>query len=90
MTHEELNTSLYEKCFAAQEHYREWLLSLPPEEILNHTYEYTIREDILLALETNDLSDEQATALLSSPAPLDDVFHDFEQIEGDHMDLTIF
>lgn len=87
MTHEELNTSLYEKCFAAQEHYREWLLSLPPEEILNHTYEYTIREDILLALETNDLSDEQATALLSSPAPLDDVFHDFEQIEGDHMDL---
>lgn len=87
MTNEELNTSLYEKCFAAQEHYREWLLSLPPEEILNHTYEYTIREDILLALETNDLSDEQATALLSSPAPLDDVFHDFEQIEGDHMDL---
>ena len=53
MTNEELNTSLYEKCFAAQEHYREWLLSLPPEEILNHTYEYTIREDILLALETN-------------------------------------
>ena len=87
MTNEELNTSLYEKGFAAQEHYREWLLSLPPEEILNHTYEYTIREDILLALETNDLSDEQATALLSSPAPLDDVFHDFEQIEGDHMDL---
>ena len=38
MTNEELNTSLYEKCFAAQEHYREWLLSLPPEEILNHTY----------------------------------------------------
>ena len=83
MTNEELNTSLYEKCFAAQEHYREWLLSLPPEEILNHTYEYTIREDILLALETNDLSDEQATALLSSPAPLDDVFHDFEQIVND-------
>ena len=37
MTNKELNTSLYEKCFAAQEHYREWLLSLPPEEILNHT-----------------------------------------------------
>ena len=87
MTNEELNTSLYEKCFAAQEHYKKWILSLPPEEILNHTYEYTIREDILLALETDDLSDEQAAALLSSPSPLDDVFHAFEQIEGDHMDL---
>lgn len=87
MAHEERNIRLYEKCFAEQKQYRERLLSLPPEEILNHAYEYTVREDILLALETDDLSDEQATALLSSPAPLDDVFHDFEQIEGDHMDL---
>lgn len=87
MTHEELNTRLYEKCFAEQKQYQERLLSLPPEEILNHAYEYTVREDILLALETDDLSDEQATALLSSPSPLCDVFRDFEQIEGDHMDL---
>ena len=32
--------------FAEQETYREWLLSQPSEEILNHTYEYTVREDI--------------------------------------------
>ena len=46
MTNEELNTALYEKMFAEQETYREWLLSQPSEEILNHTYEYTVREDI--------------------------------------------
>ena len=51
MTNEELNTALYEKMFAEQEKYRAWLLSQPPEEILNHTYEYTMREDILLSLE---------------------------------------
>lgn len=46
MTNDELNTALYEKMFAEQETYRAWLLSQPSEEILNHTYEYTVREDI--------------------------------------------
>lgn len=47
MSNQELNTALYEKMFAEQEIYRKWLLTQPPEKILNHTYEYTIREDIL-------------------------------------------
>lgn len=38
MTNEELNTALYEKMFAEQQRYREWLLSQPPDEILNHCY----------------------------------------------------
>ena len=46
MTNAELNTALCQKMFAEQETYREWLLSQPSEEILNHTYEYTVREDI--------------------------------------------
>ena len=46
MTNAELNKVLYQKMFAEQETYREWLLSQPSEEILNHTYEYTVREDI--------------------------------------------
>ena len=54
MTNEELNTALYEKMFAEQQRYREWLLSQPPDEILNHCYEFTVREDIVLALEYHD------------------------------------
>ena len=81
MNNEQLNTALYEKMFEEQETYRGWLLSQPPEEILNHTYEFTVREDILMALENNDISDEQATALLKSPSPLADVFKDFENRE---------
>ena len=46
MTNAELNTALYQKMFAEQETYREWMLFQPSEEILNHTYEYTVREDI--------------------------------------------
>ena len=86
MTNEELNTALYKKVFAEQEKYREWLLSQPPDEILNHCYEYTVREDIVLALEEYDLSDKQCKALLKSPSPLADVFKDFEKWETDHMD----
>ena len=50
MNTETINTQLYEKMFAEQERYRDWLLHQPPEEILNHTYEYTTREDILMTI----------------------------------------
>lgn len=64
---EELTTRLYEKMEAEQKQYREWLLTQPPDEILNHTYEYTMRQDILIAMEEQRLSDKQARVLLKSP-----------------------
>ena len=67
MTNEELNTALYEKMFAEQETYRAWLLSQTSEEILNHTYEYTVREDILMSLEYHNLPDRQARAFFTFP-----------------------
>ena len=74
MTTQEWNTALYQKMFAEQEKYREWLLSQPPEEILHHAYEYVMREDILLSLEYNSLTGRQAKALEKSPSPLQDIF----------------
>ena len=35
---EELNMKVYEKLFDGQEKFKEWLLTQPPEEILNHAY----------------------------------------------------
>ena len=78
MTQAVLNTQLYQKMFAEQAHFKNWLMSQPPEEVLNHAYEYTCREDILLSLEYNDLSPRQAKALLKSPTPLADVFKKWE------------
>ena len=86
MTNEELNTALYEKMFAEQEKYREGLLTQSSEEILNHTYEYTVREDILMSLEYHDLPDAQAKAMLRSPSPLADVFADWENKETGYME----
>lgn len=87
MTNEEHNTALYQKMFAEQEKFRDWLKGQPPEEVLNHAYEYTIREDILMSLEYHNLSDAQADALMKFPSPLADVFRDFEKRETDHMDV---
>lgn len=89
MTNEERNTALYQKMFAEQETYRKWLLEQPPEEILKNAYEYTVREDVILSLEYNDLTDAQAEALLKSPTPLKDIFHEFEEQETGYMD-TVF
>ena len=86
MKNEELNTKVYEKAFAEQEKYRRWLLSQPPKEILSHAYEYALREDILLSLEYNDLTDSQAKALLKSEDMLSDVFKDFEKRETGYME----
>ena len=41
MNTNDLNTALYEKMAAEQDKFRDWLKSQPPEEVLNHAYEYT-------------------------------------------------
>lgn len=79
MTTEELNIQLYQKMAAEQAKYREHLLTLSPDEILELAYEYATREDILTAMEHNDLSKRQVQALMKSETPLEDVFHHYEK-----------
>lgn len=55
MTPEEINTAIYHKMEAEQDSYRDWLLTLPPDEILQHAYEYAVRQDILFAMEDLEL-----------------------------------
>ena len=81
----ELNTELYQKMFAEQEQFRSKLLSMSPQEILEHAYEFITREDILLSLEYCDLSAKQAKALLQTDNPLADIFTKWEERETDHM-----
>ena len=86
MDAEKLNQALYEKMAAEQERYRHVLLGQTPEEALNHAYEYTIREDILMEMDFFTLPEKLAAALLESPSPLADIFKDFRDMETGHMD----
>ena len=40
---EALQQSLYDKLSREQDKYRDWLKGQPPEEILHHSYEYTVQ-----------------------------------------------
>lgn len=86
MTTEEKNTALYRKMYAEQEDFRTWLMSQPPEIILEHAYEYKLKEDILLSLEYNDLEDIKAEALLRLDQPLQKVYERLDSRETGYMD----
>ena len=68
-----LDEHLYEKVRREQEAFRDELLALPPKEILDKAWEYLVREDILLAMEYNELNDVQAQALLELPDTMSDL-----------------
>ena len=85
MTNEEMHTALYDKFSAEQEHYRAWLLKQPPEEILNHTYQYTVQQDILELMSSIELSPQQTAALLWAGVTLGDIYKSFTNIETEYM-----
>lgn len=71
------NTLLYEKMKTEQDKYRDWLLTQEPAEILNHTYQFTVQENIVMRMKDFELEPKQAKALLRSPCPLSDVYKEF-------------
>ena len=82
-----LQEQLLKRMRQEQEKYYTWLTAQPPEEILRHAYEYSVREDIILATEEMNLTPAQMRALLKSPAPLADVYKDFSKLETDYMSI---
>ena len=87
MTIEEMHTALYEKFSAEQDNYRAWLLKQQPAEILNHTYEYTVREDIIMSMVNAEFSEQQLAALLWKGTTLSDIYKDFTKVETGYMDI---
>lgn len=86
MSNEGMQKKLYNIVSAEQEQYRQYLLTLPPEEILAHACAYTVREDIVMVIETAKLSEDHLRALLKSQYPLTDIYREWEKAENYHMD----
>ena len=70
MTAEEIYSQLYERMLAEQDKYRDWLLTQSPEEVLNHCYEYAMREDILMVFESSEIDEKHARVLLENDRQL--------------------
>ena len=86
MTGEELRTKLYQQITAAQAKYRAWLLTQPPNVILDHACAYTVREDIVMEMSALELPEAQVKALLKSHNPLADVYKEWNKTETHHME----
>ena len=87
-TTEELNAELYEKVSAEFEEYKNNLLMMSPEQMLEHAYAYAVRSDIVIAIECGSIHARQAQALLKSDNALDDIFSKWENIETKHMECV--
>ena len=81
-----LNDALFAQMFAEQQDYRAWLMTLPPDEILDHAAEFVVREDILVELEAFDLPADQAAALLASPTSLADIYREWGKVDTHYME----
>lgn len=68
-----LDEQLYEKVRQEQAAFRDELLTRRSEGILDKAWEYLVREDILVAMENNELDDTQAQALLELPDTMSDL-----------------
>ena len=89
MTTEELNQALYDKMIEEMKQYANWLLKQPPEVILNHAIEYATKFDIVSIMETTDLSEEKARALLSLEEPLDAIYKDYGESSSNALDVLV-
>nr|WP_300805096.1 DUF3848 domain-containing protein [uncultured Acetatifactor sp.] len=87
--YEALSESLYQRVADEMEAYHNHLLGQSPEEILEHTFEYTTKADILMSLmdiEPEELSAGQLAALLELPSPLEDIYCEFRDVDRGLMD----
>ena len=88
MTNKELNAALYEKMSAEQDQFVGWLLKQPTEEMLEHSFEYTVRQGILISMEDTVLTSNQAQALLRSETPLADVYKEYQKQQSGYIDVV--
>ncbi len=82
------NQMLYEKMALEQKLFVAELKSSSPEKIIEKAYEFVMREDILLAVEGDDLLIPKAKALLKLDKPLDAIYHEWLDNDFTHMDMV--
>ena len=70
------------------EQYKELILDLEKEDILEHAYGYALRENILNSLYDYPLEEDEAAILLKSRTPLLDLVTNWEEAETGHMTVV--
>ena len=89
MTYDELTEALSDKMQTEQDRFKVELLKLPPEDILRKSYEYWMREEILLAVNEHSLTDAQLSALAKLDNPLSAAYQEFLDTDHDTLEPLV-
>ena len=86
MSQNNLRELLYEKASKEQDAFVEHLKTLPPEQIIDRSYEKVIRDDILMSFEDDYLSDKQVAELIKLDYPLSACYDEWQKTDVTYMD----
>ena len=64
-----------------------YLKGLPPEQIIGRSYEKVMKEDIVLACEYGNLTNEEAKALCRMKDPLEDLYSHWLKSDSNYMEM---
>lgn len=84
MKMEELHEQIYDRFFKEQAAFKDSLLAMKPEEVLDHAREYCIREDFLCIVEEAELSEKQLDAMLRNNVTLTDLYQAYSDGDSTH------
>jgi len=81
------NELLYEKMSAEYDSFIERLKQMPPEQIIEHSYEKVMKEDLLSCFEFTDRSQSEAKAMYLQKNPLDALYEAWLKTDASYMDM---
>ncbi len=84
---ENYNEMLHKKASQEFEGYKESLMQMTPEQVMAHSYETVMKQDILACLEEGDLFFREAKALFRMEHPLEACYQEWLRNDYSHMDM---
>ena len=79
----ETKKKLIEKIHTEQDSFVEYLITLPPREILEHSYEYWVRQSIVERIDAIGIDDITCEMLLNEEKPLEKIYSIYASVEND-------
>lgn len=81
------NELLYEKVQTEYDTFIEEIKQLPPEQIVEKSYQKAIKEDLVLICRETERPQKEAKALYLLKAPLEEMYQEWLDTDVDYMDM---
>lgn len=79
------NERLIDKMSAEYNGFLDYLRGLTPEQVIEHSYEKVMKEDLVFSIMEEPLSEKQARTLLKKQYPLEECFIEWQKSEYSYM-----